>query len=59
MMLSARNDEADVLKSFDTGIDDYMSKPRLAEGANCSNQSTDAQIGCPRGRPYRSVWYSD
>ena len=27
MMLTARNDEADVLKSFDTGIDDYMSKP--------------------------------
>ena len=26
-MLSARNDEADVLKSFDTGINDYMSKP--------------------------------
>ena len=27
MMLTARNDESDVLKSFDTGIDDYMSKP--------------------------------
>ena len=27
MMLTARNDEADMLKSFDTGIDDYMSKP--------------------------------
>lgn len=27
IMLSARNDEADVLKSFDTGINDYMIKP--------------------------------
>ena len=58
MMLTARNDEADVLKSFDTGIDDYMSKP-FSERAYCSNQSTHAQIGCPRGRAYRSVWYSD
>ena len=27
MMLSTRNDEADVPESFDTGIDDCMSKP--------------------------------
>ena len=27
IMKSARNDEADVLKSFDTGINDYMIKP--------------------------------
>ena len=26
-MLTARTDEADVLKSFDSGVDDYMSKP--------------------------------
>jgi len=27
LMLTARTDEADVLKSFESGIDDYMSKP--------------------------------
>ena len=27
LMLTARTDEADVLKSFDSGVDDYMSKP--------------------------------
>ena len=27
LMLTARTDEADVLKSFDAGVDDYMSKP--------------------------------
>lgn len=27
LMLTARSDESDVLKSFDCGIDDYMSKP--------------------------------
>jgi two-component system phosphate regulon response regulator PhoB len=26
-MLTARSEESDVLKSFDSGIDDYMSKP--------------------------------
>jgi two-component system phosphate regulon response regulator PhoB len=27
LMLTARSEESDVLKSFDSGIDDYMSKP--------------------------------
>lgn len=27
LMLTARNEETDVLKSFDSGVDDYMSKP--------------------------------
>ena len=27
LMLTARTDEADVLKGFDSGVDDYMSKP--------------------------------
>ena len=27
LMLTARNEESDILKSFESGIDDYMSKP--------------------------------
>jgi two-component system phosphate regulon response regulator PhoB len=27
LILTARNEETDVLKSFESGIDDYMSKP--------------------------------